>query len=291
MSAHGRNLRRLGSLPLAGLLLLTACGGDETAPPVPSPVLTVNQAVANAGWFPTIDPDSTAFAVVRFDSTGGGGEELSCRTFSGDQTVDAERLMILDPQATFAFPGAILQYATLASAVPTPVVADRAGANLVLAAPAGGEVAGSVPVIGEAEVDEWRRAALGDLGAVAPGPWSVAVGAAYSQQHAALLGGVAPAALSAEAAERLAFDDQAQGRAIVRLERVHHLVGATWPGTPSAAFAPDVTGADLAGQMELGNPPVWVDAVAHGQLLLVLVESSAPAGEVVDETKKRNQKE
>lgn len=280
MTATARRVRSLGLLPVLILPWLPACSGDEPTPPPPPSSKTVNEVVAEAGWFPTLEPDSVAFAVDRFDSTGGAGENLSCRVYEGEQLAVVPCLTILAPTAVFGHAGAILQYASLADPAPLAVVADRAGADLVLAAPGGGEVTGSVPVVDAATVEAWRQAALLELGAVPPGPWAMTVASAYAPDHVALLAGVSPAAFTAEVSARLAFGDEAWGRALVRLVRPHHVVAATWPGSASRAFAPDVTGDDVDDQMEPGNPPVWVDEVAHGQLLLVLVESTASPAEV-----------
>jgi hypothetical protein len=101
------------------------------------------------------------------------------------------------------------------------------------------------------------------------------VDAIHGLDHLAVSAGVAPAGLTTTAADRLAGDDPSRGRALVRLWRPVLSVAAPYPGTAAGAFAPDVTGDDLADQMAPGNPPVWMERVTWGQLVLIAVEADA----------------
>jgi hypothetical protein len=269
----------LGALPAAALLL-AGCTSEDPVRPDPDPiVLTVNQVVQTTGWFPAVVPDSTAFARARFDSTA-NVDDLSCTVYAGTQLAEAAVHTILAPQLDHHHPGAVLQYASLAAADLLGVDAERAGGTLVLAGGVGTEVTGEVAVIDGQTVDTWRREALAELGEPVPGDWLVSVTAVHGSDHVALAAGVAPAALPAAVRQQLALRDETSGRVLVRLERRHHTVRAIYPGSAGAAFAPTVTGPDVADQMSPGNPPVWVDTVTFGELALVLVEAAAAPAEV-----------
>lgn len=263
------------------LMLLPACSDDD--PVVTDPDfgdLTVNQVVEAAGGFPSVLPDSTAFAAARFDSTAGDGDDLSCTTFSGSQRIRASGLTITEADPGLLHAGAILRYTSLTGPALVPVSADRAGGALRLSSPSGGEVEGEVAVMSGAAVDAWRRASLADLGDPGLGAWEVAVQAVHSDDHVALAAGIPAVAMPGWLREHLALSDASTGRALIRLQRTHHTVTAPYPGSAGAAFGPSVKGPDVAGQMGPGNPPVWVEAIDHGELALVLVEAAAPSDEV-----------
>jgi hypothetical protein len=264
-----------------GLLLLPACSADDPAVTDPDfGELTVNQVVEAAGGVPIVLPDSSAFASARFDSTAGDGDSLSCTAYSGSQRIRAPGLTILEVMPELHHAGAILRYTSLTGPNLLPVSAARAGGALRLSSPAGGEVTGEVAVMSGEAVDAWRRTALAELGEAAPTGWHVSVRAVHGNAHVALAAGVPAVAMPGWLSEHLALRDATSGRALIRLQRTHHTVTAPWPGSAGAAFGPQVKGPDVSGQMGPGNPPVWVEAVDHGELVLVLVEAAAPPAEV-----------
>lgn len=278
----GASRRRLSVLLafLPALLLVPACSDDDPAAPDPDfSDLTVNQVVESAGGFPFILPDSSAFASARFDSSA-ADDDLSCTTYTGSQRIAVEQLTILAAQTDLHHPGSILQFASLTTANLLPLIADRAGGTLVLTTPAGAEVTGTVDLIDGPAVAAWRQESLASLGETEPGAWQLQVRAVHSNAHLALSAGVPQAAMPVAVSEHLALRDETSGRALVRLQRAHHTVTAPRPAQASAAFGPEVEGADLEGQLGPGNPPVWVQAVEHGQLVLVLVEAAATSTEV-----------
>lgn len=282
---HSHTRRGLWWLWIAVLtvLWLASCQNEDPADPDPFPdTYTVNYVVEMAGGFPFIVPDSTAFAVARFDSADSGGGPLSCTTYAGTQRDFVPVLTIPAPDTARHYAGAVLQFGSLTTATTLPVNAARAGGVLTLSTPADDAASDTVAVLSGNVVEAWRQQVLAELGDTAPEPWALSVRAVHSDDHVALAAGVAPEAMPPALREYLRLRDTTSGRALVRLVRVHHTVTATWPGSARAAFAPHVTGYDLDGQMAPGNPPVWVKSVHYGQLVLVLVEAAAPPADVAD---------
>jgi len=274
-TAH-RSLVALWPPLAATLLALGGCGGESgPTDPLTPPPPTVRAVVEATGWFPEIQPDSSAHAEARFDSLGTGDDDLVCTVFEGEQDVAPPVLTMLAAADELQHPGAILQWGSLRQVAPLPVLAARAGAELTLTAAAGGEVAGAVGVVDPDTVAAWRQAALAGLGAAGTGSWQQATMVVHGDAHLALAAGVDPGALTPEAAERLALREGEHGQALVRLVRPHHTVAASYPGDPTNAFAPEVTGNDLSDQMAEGNPPVWLHEVTYGELVLVLVDADA----------------
>lgn len=228
-------------------------------------------------------PDSNAFAADRFDSTAVTGEPFQCTDFEGFDTRELAVSTMLAADDDVQYPGAILQWTSLAGVTPLAVLVDRAGSALSLTAPAGGgEISGAVEEISGQSVAAWRQDALAELGLVAPGPWAVTAGVVYNSDHLAVLAGLAPTNMTAEASQRLVVRSEGPGRAFVRLQRTHHSVNCPYPEDSRAAFAPHITGTDLEEHMAEGNPPVWLSTVDYGQLLLVLVEADAGDAEVIE---------
>ncbi len=280
MTAHRRSLPVLGLLLGAMPLWLAACGSDSTTQPPPPPEPpTIREVVESTGWFPVVLPDSSGYAVTRFDSVA-DPEALACTEFVGREVVTAPVLTLLAAAPQRHWPGAILQWATLHRLTPDPVLADRAGGLVRLTAAGGGEHADAISVLDPDTVAAWRLEALSRLGPVPPPAWQVSVDAVHDQGHLALSAGVAPAGLPVAADQRLAPRAGPHGRVLVRLLRPHHTVEAPYPGTIAGAFASTVTGEDLADQMAEGNPSVWLDSVTYGQVILLTIEADAVFGEV-----------
>ncbi len=263
---------------LISLLLLSACGGDDpTEPDDPDfGERSVVQVVEAAGGFPSVIPDSTAFATARFDST----DNLACTSYAGSQRIAVSSLTIPAANPAVHHAGAVLRYGSLASLVPLPVTADRAGGALVITLGAGLEATGTVATMDAGAVDAWRRDRLAEFGWVESGEWMLSVMTVHSSEHVALAAGLPYAAMPAADRAQLALRDLTSGRALVRLQRNHHRLSAPYPGSARLAFLPEVRGRDIADQMGPGNPPVWIDAVDHGELVLVLVEAAASPAEV-----------
>jgi hypothetical protein len=272
-------------IPLLTVLLgwILACSSDDpTEPPPPPPDgPTIKQVVESTGWFPAVSPDSNAWALARFDSTSGGGDPWVCTDFDGAETRVFDLLGMLAPDPSVLYPGGIVQWASLDGLAPLPVLADRSGGAVTLSTPAGGLVEGEVAAVGPAELAAWRTGALAELGEVAPGLWELSAGVVYNVEHLAVVTGLGPSGMTAEAWERLAFTEGATGHVLVTLRRVHHTVSCPYPGSSTLAFADHVTGEDIEDQMAPGNPPVWVPAVDYGQQLYVLVEAEAEPAEVL----------
>jgi hypothetical protein len=277
-----RPVRVLVLLLMAGLLVILACSSeDPTEPPPPPEGPTIKQVVESTGWFPAVSPDSNAWALARFDSTGGDGEPWACTSFDGAETRVLDVLTTLVFDEILHYPGAILQWTSLDGPTPLPVLADRAGGAIALSTPAGDLIEGTVAAVEADEVAAWRTQALAELGAVPPGPWQLAAGVVYNPEHLAVVAGLGPEGMTASAWERLEFHEEATGRVLLTLTRVHHTVSCPYPGSATEAFAAHVEGEDIQDQMAMGNPPVWVDSVDHGQLLHVLVEAEADPATVM----------
>ena len=280
MTAHRRCLLVLGLLLATAPLWLAACSSESTTEPPPPPdPPTVREVVESTGWFPVVLPDSSGYAVARFDSLADPAD-LACTEFVGREVVAAPALTLLDAAPERHWPGAILQWVTAQQLVPAPVVADRAGGLVRLTAPGGGEYTGAVSVLDPDTLAAWRLDALSRLGPVPLADWQISVDAIHGQDHLALSAGVAPAGMPAAAEQRLAPRSGPFGRVLVRLLRPHHTVEAPYPGTIAGAFADTVNGGDLTDQMAEGNPPIWLDGVTHGQLILLTVEARAVFDEV-----------
>ncbi len=276
MLSSSRHARVWVLLFLGSILGILACSSNDPSEPPPPTGPTVDDVVESTGWFPPVSPDSNAWALARFDSTGDGGEPLVCTDFDGVQTGELAELTTLAFANSLHYPGAVLQWASLAGTTPQAVLADRSAGSVTLTAAAGGEVEGEVAATRPAEVEAWRIDALDQLGPVEPGLWDLSAGIVYNADHLSVIAGVGPEGMTAEASQRLALrGDPPPGRVLLRLQRNHHSVVCPYPGNATAAFAPHVAGKDIENQMAEGNPPVWVAAQDYGQLLLVLVEADA----------------
>jgi hypothetical protein len=280
MTTDPRARRGILLLACAMLLGMVACGSDDEVTPPPVHVDSVRDVVETTGWFPSILPDSNAFAEARFDSTSLTDDPLSCTDYEGTQIIELAEITMLAADPGLQYPGAVLQWASLGEVAPDPVLAARPAGTLNLYTATGVEVEGTVDALDGDLVDAWRRDALVGAGATESGLWDLRAGVVYNLDHVAIIGRLDPAAMTAEASDRLAFRDTDPGRVLVRLQRVHHSVNASYSGHPDDAFADHVVGDDVADQMAPGNAPVWVSQVDHGQLLLVLVEADATDPEV-----------
>lgn len=262
-------------------LTLVACSNESSTAPPPPPGLTVNQLVETTGWFPSVAADSAAFTQARFDSATAQEGSLACADYLGFQIRAMDRLTILEATAAVHWPGSILQFATLGNLVPAVVDAPRAGGELVLTLADGSTTTGELAVLSAANVDDWRADALAGLPVVA-GAWELEAAEVRDLAQVPVAAGVDPAAFPAAVRDLLVAVDPDHARALVRLQRTHHTVAATYPGRAGGAFAEGVMGVDLMDQMAEGNPPVWLGEVQHGQLVLVLVEADAPFATVLD---------
>ncbi len=285
MTARSWYHRTAGLFAVLAVAFVLSCGKDDpVGPPPPVPPPTVERVVLDAGGFPSVIPDSTSFALARFDSA--GVERLLCTDYIGAQVMAVPDLTVLAADIDLQYPGAVLQFAKLDALMPTPVTADRAAGTLVLTTADGREISGEVTALTGDLVDLWRRENLAALGEQAPGDWELSVAAVYNDEHLAMHAGVSLFGMPADAEYRLAVGDDARGRALVRLRRVDHTVSCAWPGRAGLAFADDVNGNDITDQMAEGNPPVWLAAVDHGEVMLVLVEAAAQPLDVVDAAKR-----
>jgi len=271
-------------LLVGGALGILACSKSDPIGPGAPAGPTVREVIGTTGWFPTVTPDSNAFAEVRFDSTSSASEPLRCTDYEGVHTRELAVFTMLASNDDIHFPGGLVQWASLEGLAPLAVPVDRAGGTLALTTPAGGEITGAVTVVHGESVAAWRQNALAELGWVTPGPWTVTAGLVYNSDHLAVLAGLAPTNMTAEASQRLAVRDHGPGRAVVRLQRTHHAMNCPYPGDSRSAFAPHVTGSDLQDHMSEGNPPVWISTVDYGQFLLVLVEAEVGDAEVIAAT-------
>lgn len=262
------------------LLSIGACHEDTNSGPPEIPPQTVNQAVEETGWFPEFVSDSTAFTQSRFDSSAVDGASMLCGDYIGQQTEEVSTLTIFAADPLLHYAGSILQYASLGDAVPQAVLASRAGGSLELVTADGSVVAGDVDAVEGAEVEAWRRGAVEQANAAASGPWRLSAGVVRGEQLIALTARVNPPALPAEAVAALVPRDGDLGRVAICLRRTHHTVSCDYPGRAGDAFTDDVLGVDIADQMAEGNPPVWVDSVAYGETVLLLIEAAAPHDEV-----------
>lgn len=268
------------ALVIALLALLISCAEETNPDPLLPPEQTVDVLVSTTGWFPTIVPDSTVYAVARFDSAHAEAG-LMCGDFVGTQLREVDVLTALVADTAIHYPGAVLQYAHLDQLAPTMVLGDRAAGELVLTGADGDALTGQVAALGGAAVENWRLATLPSL-PVAAGTWRFSLHELRDPEQVALGAGVHPDALPAAVADALQPRDLDHARVLIRLQRTHHTVACTYPGSAGGAFADHVVGADLADQMAEGNPPVWVDRVHHGQLLLIAVQAAAGFDELVE---------
>jgi len=273
-----RSIWCFGLALVALTVFVSACSKTESVSPPTVDPPTVNDVVVEAGWFPPAHPDSNSHAIARYDST---GTDLRCTIHEGYRVVVATRLTHLEPRDDIHHAGSILQWASLDQVSPLLVEAERAGATLRLVNADSVEVAGEISMVTPDMVDTWRQETLAELGMASPDSWSVEIGPATSTEMVAQVTGINNTATTQEFRDRLAFTPEPLGRAVVRLQRTHHRLSCDWPGNAGAAFAPGVMGADVEDQMAEGNPPVWLYAAEHGELLVFVVEAEADHDEVV----------
>lgn len=259
--------------PCLGLLFAVAC--DDGAPPDASSRFG---AIIEGGGVvaPFADYESTS-AEPGFSETV-GDEAYWCSRTTHDVIAGFDTFPLFDTSSELAFPGNLLQGATLDWRSPQPIPVARAGGSIAVTL-AGTEsaVARTLPIISRNWVVQAARDLIAKVGPerVARTTWTTSRVTSREQLGLALhtpLENLAPEIRTAFAYK----SSVAYQRILVTLTQSYYTIEFDPPADTAALFAPEVTPDELAPHVRPGNPATYVSSVTYGRVYYLLLQSASP---------------
>jgi len=257
--------------PLLVVALIAACD----APP---PDLSARMgAIIEAGGPVAPFADSHTTAAHAGFSESAHGEVFWCSRTTHDVVAGFGAFPVFDPHSEIAFPGNLLQGATLDWPTPLPIGVARTGGTISLML--SGETSAitrTLPRISSDWVAQTARDIVGKAGAAlaARTTWSTSRVAAREQLGLGLHTPIDHLAPEVRAAF-LYKSDVAYRRVLVALTQAYYTVDFALPADAAELFDPEITPEELARHIRPDNPATFVSSVTYGRVLYLLVQSTS----------------
>lgn len=258
---------------LAAATLAGAC--DTEGPPNRSARLG---AIIEAGGTvtPFIDSHTTS-AQTSFDESV-NGQVLHCNRATHDVVAGFGAFPVFTLDDALAFPGNLLQGATIDWPSPLAIPVARAGGTVTLTMADGAPgITLTLPHLSR----DWVAQSAKDIVAkasrahAARTTWSTSRVSAREELGLALHTPIEHLAPEVRAAF-VYKSDVAYRRVLVTLTQAYYTIDFELPADPAALFTPEVTPEELARQVGPDNPATFVSSVTYGRVTYLLVQSTAP---------------
>ena len=213
-----------------------------------------------------------------------GGQMVSCVTKEFNLQSNFEEIAILRPTNGVIFPGAlVIGDHEMLDGAPTPLVVDRAPANLSIDLPGMAENGNLVvenPNNGtvRASIDEaleWWNANAYEEGYVNPSYISYKSSSSFSSEQVSIDIGLNVSWAAGEVASEFSYASTKEKKvAMMSFKQGFYSVTLNTPQKPSEMFAPDLNISDLENKINSGAPPAYVHSVIYGRIIVFRMETT-----------------
>ncbi|MGK7396565.1 MAG: thiol-activated cytolysin family protein [Candidatus Cyclobacteriaceae bacterium M3_2C_046] len=213
-----------------------------------------------------------------------GGSLVTCIKRDYSLKTNFEDVAILRPTNGIIFPGAlVIGDENMLDGAPTPLIVDRAPANLRIDLPGMGEE-GSLVVenpnnstVGAAiddALDWWNNNAYRE-GYVNPAYISYKSSSSYSSEQLSLDVGLNVAWATGDVASQFNYTSSTTKKvAMLAFKQGFYSVTLNTPDSPSQLFAPEISVSDLESKINNNAPPAYVHSVIYGRIIIFRMEST-----------------
>lgn len=288
------NALNASRLALLGLMLLTACGGDDPTAPVNKAPLepeTVNDFVGDLPDWAVPDATEAPPVTLEAEEDYDGNSYVRCETIEYDRKANFDNLIAVGANATALKPGMLVQGRGVRDGALSVIGLKRSpiaiSIDLALEDPSRDIAAPTSATIQDAVASLQRDAdtRLGNLDVV-PAQISFQAKEVYSFEQAMLDAGISLkySAIIASGSVGASIRQSSQNQSktvIVKLFQPMYTISFADDAlaAPADFFDPNLTQADFDAQVKLGtmspgNQPCYVQSVSYGRMLVYSATSS-----------------